>query len=360
MVEDAVEEIASDAAEATTEVAETVADAAETAADTASAAVETVTTAAEAATTPPAAEPSAPAAAPTPPAAPPAPKPLTAEERRALNEQYKETLDKFLDEVRAPGADFAAISKRYVKESKDSDIEVRYAKTEQPFTLKDPANELKDAKSVVSEIFQKDIAKDPIFHFRQPYGDGEGFYIVRIIDVEPERDLTLEEATEQIKETLVGVTALEKIEEDLKSAKEKLAEAKDGPAFKAAAEELGFKVERISYTRTPPTTEGIDTTLLRAAATSTVAGQISDPQFDEKNGGLLVYIAQKTVDEGEDAAERKKNSIAATIVDGPGAEFAMFGLQGTKAKLFQSWLQNVRKKYDIKVVEALQRNADDL
>lgn len=263
---------------------------------------------------------------------------LTREEKQALDKKFFETLQAFLDSTRADGADFAKLAKGQVDASADSGIEVEYHKLD-AFSLEEPDEALEDNPGLLRAIFAQP-KNEPVLYHREP----KGVWVVKITDIEDTRDLTLEEATEQIREALTGIAALDAITEKLDADREKLAEAtKDGPTFKAAAEELGYEVTRVAYQRIPPPDSGMSRQLqgiLRDTANSTVAGQISETQIDSTEGGALIYIAQKSVDEEGAAVESQKENIAYGLRGGSSFN------PGYKHWLFRSWLQAARKEAD--------------
>ena len=186
---------------------------------------------------------------------------------------------------------------------------------------------------MVSRIFSDLSESKQIIDYKEP----TGIWIIRLLDTEEPETLSLEAATEQIREALTGEQALDAIDEKLNSARETLAEAtKDGPSFKAKAESLGLTVERIAYDRSPPSNPKINTTKLRDIVNETAAGQLSLPQHDAEKGGMLIYVAEKSVKDEETAAKRKKESIAMSLKSG-----GLFS-PSYKLWLFRSWLKQAR------------------
>ncbi|MFP6873906.1 MAG: hypothetical protein VCA55_10410, partial [Verrucomicrobiales bacterium] len=278
---------------------------------------------------PPAAEP-APETTPLPPPTPV----LTEEEKATLNEEYFAFITGFLEKSRAENADFAAVAREYTEKSKATKTEVIYQKLDS-FSQLDPPEDLQDKDQVVRRIFAELSNSKQII----TPNDDSGHWIVHLIGIEEPQPLTLDQAREQIKEALTGTLALESIDEKLKSAREKLTgSTKDGATFKAAAEALDFTVERIAYARTPPVNPKINSAKLRDTVNDTVAGRISEPQHDSEKGGMLIYVAEKSVkDEGAAAQMNKKDNIARSLKSG-----GLFS-PSYKLWLFRSWLKQARK-----------------
>ena len=213
-------------------------------------------------------------------------------------------------------------------------MQVTYNKLEAFSELEAP-EELKDKAQVISRVFADLSESNPII----TPNDATGHWIVRLVKIEAPKTLSLEDASKQIKEALTATLALDAIDEKLNAARDKLVEAtKDGPSFKATAESLNFTVERLAYDRSPPSNPKINTNKLRDIVNETAAGQISLPQHDSEKGGMLVYVAQKSVMEEETAAQRKKDSIAMTLKSG-----GLFS-PSYKLWLFRSWLKQARKE----------------
>ncbi len=168
--------------------------------------------------------------------------------------------------------------------------------------------------------------------------DATGHWVIHLLQIEEPQPLTLDQAREQVKEALTGDLALESIDEKLKTAREKLTgSTKDGATFKAAAEALGFTVERIAYDRFPPANPKINTNKLRDTVNETVAGRISEPQHDSEKGGMLLYVAEKSVKDEGAATQPKKDNIARSLRSG-----GLFS-PSYKLWLFRSWLKQARK-----------------
>jgi hypothetical protein len=283
---------------------------------------------------PEAPKPEKPEAKPVAPAqpAPPAKPTLSKEEKEKLKLEYFNLVQGFLNKVSGKTADFTAIAQEYSGKSKDSKMKVTYNKQE-AFSELEPPEALKDKNQMVSRIFSDLSESKQIIDYKEP----TGIWIIRLLDTEEPETLSLEAATEQIREALTGEQALDAIDEKLNSARETLAEAtKDGPSFKAKAESLGLTVERIAYDRSPPSNPKINTTKLRDIVNETAAGQLSLPQHDAEKGGMLIYVAEKSVKDEETAAKRKKESIAMSLKSG-----GLFS-PSYKLWLFRSWLKQAR------------------
>ncbi|MCP4847231.1 MAG: hypothetical protein GY899_04700, partial [Verrucomicrobiaceae bacterium] len=263
---------------------------------------------------------------------------ILANSNRALKrlEEMRERLAKLKEKVteKPEAPDFATLAKEYSEQSKDSKMQVTYRKLEAFSELEAP-EELKDKAQVISRVFADLSESNPII----TPNDATGHWIIRLVKIEEPKTLSLEEAREQIKETLTAILALDAIDEKLNAAREKLVKStKDGPSFKTAAESLGLTVERIAYDRSPPSNPKINTNKLRDTVNETAAGQISLPQHDSEKGGLLVYVAEKSLNDEETAAQRKKDSIARSLKSG-----GLFS-PSYKLWLFRSWLKQARKE----------------
>lgn len=266
-------------------------------------------------------------------APPEPPKEFTLEERKRLNGLLTETIQTFLDEARLKNADFPALAKALADKSADSEISAQYHKLE-PFDASDAPEGLKDKRNVLRGIFQ---STTPNTLLSPPPRDPSGVWVVNILEIIEPKDRTLEESTEGITEYLTGEKVKENIQEKLSKAATELAEnTKDGAAFKAAAEAAGYKVERVAYDGRPMPVEGVDLGMLMEAVRKTAPGQISEALSDQRAGGLVAYVAEKSTSGDEEAAKRSKEAISRQLLQGSRFQ------PGYQTWLFQAWLQKAR------------------
>ena len=259
------------------------------------------------------------------PTAIPALKVATPEERKAANNTFNLAIDDFLVTA-AKGGDFAELTAKATAEATGKNYKIASGKTEL-FAKEEPPEAFKEQPQLLDEIFSRATAQ-PLSN--PPVRVADGFYVFKVIDFVDPKELTLEEATEEIREILIAQKTQEALEEAGKEMKEKLtAEIKKGTSFSDAAKALNLLPERI------PTFEGSaiagDNANLRQIIGDTVAGQVSEAMVEEDTA-TFVYIASRTISEdAEKTAEEKKKSIATQLAD--------FSYENT---IFNAWLDQAR------------------
>ena len=233
------------------------------------------------------------------------PKVLTPQERNALLTKFANTIKSFNKEINANGADFSAISARYVSAVSAEDKPVKYQKIETAIDRENFPEDLKENMQLIGRVFNLDKEENPVTTFKTI----DGFWFVRLIEIVEPKPMNFDEAKDILKEKMIAEKSLDKIKSELEEAKNKLSSSTaDGPTIKAAAEKNGYNVSRYSYNlKSPPADSEVDSELLRRAVLGTVAtkgdettkpgtiaGKISETLMDT-DGGMIVYIAEKSL-----------------------------------------------------------------
>ncbi len=265
-----------------------------------------------------------------------APKVLTPEERKAATNAFHTLIRDFITDATAAGANLEELAQKAIENSKDAKHEVSYKKTEL-FTQAEPPEELKTQRAVVTEIFKRPTAKKLSM---PPAKASDGFILFQFDQVEEPRELTLEEATEEIREILTKKKTREALEKAANEAREKLVAAlkENDSDIKAAAESLELEAKRIPTFSTdiPPKDTPDYHTLLRAAVGETVAGQISEPQVNDEKA-VLLYVQNKVVKDDENVDSKKKEVATDLVV-------RQYPVPGYQKAIFEAWLAKAREK----------------
>ncbi|MDE0571318.1 MAG: hypothetical protein OSB44_11595, partial [Verrucomicrobiales bacterium] len=265
---------------------------------------------------------------------------ISAEEKQKLLKEFSNTLTNFKKEIDAKGADFATTAIRYVQSSVGQNSGVVYEKFETPFSQENPPEEIKDNSKIIREAFGINKSTQQAIAVNTQ----EGLWFINLIEIIDSKQMTAEEANQIIKDNLIEKKALENIKTKLEKSKKELTKSiKDGPTFKAAAEKLGYLVNRYSYNmKSPPPSSEIDNRLLRETVLGTFgttaseeehatpAGQLSNVLTDDENG-ILIYLAEKRLKPNPAELEIKrtiKSRLRRETID----------------LLFQSWLTKARKE----------------
>ena len=160
----------------------------------------------------------------------------------------------------------------------------------QPFTIEQPDKLIAQQPGLDREAFNLTM--------ENPVGDviegNDGFYIVRLTNIEPSRPLTLEEAKDRIQTELKDEKVLAAIQAKARDVREKIdAGIQSGKDFLQAAEAAGCKPE------TPPPfsllNPGDNLELARTMATNNV--ELDDNQtskfLEDQDGGLIIHLIKK-------------------------------------------------------------------
>ena len=209
--------------------------------------------------------------------------------------------------------------------------EFKSGKTEL-FTMEKPDEVFVGRSQLIKAIFARPTAQP----FSSPERDGTDFFVFKVIDSKEPAQLTLEEATDKIREILLGKKTNEALEAAAKDASEKImTELKAGAKIADAVTKAGYtavKIPAFEGGAVPP-----DASALRVPLSETVAGQIGEPVIDDEKA-TLVYIASRTLsEEVEKTAEEKKKTIGSQLTD-----------YQYKNTLFEAWLQKARAEADPK------------
>jgi peptidyl-prolyl cis-trans isomerase D len=194
-----------------------------------------------------------------------------------------------------PGAKFEEVAQRFGVEVKTTGL----------FAPGDRVEELANQPRVSSAAFQLTVEK-PV---SEAVGSPKGYFVLHLLETQAARPLSLEEAKEQLTESLKSERTKETLSLKAAEAKTKIAEAiKAGKAFGEAAEASGLKAENLeAFSRSDSKLTGPDATLIQNSAADLAEGQISAP-IEGAEGMLLVYLSKRLpVDAAE--IDKKKEDL---------------------------------------------------
>jgi peptidyl-prolyl cis-trans isomerase D len=177
----------------------------------------------------------------------------------------------------------------------------------QPFTLEKPDKLLAQEPGLAHQAFNLTT--------ENPVGDviegNDGFYIIKLTNVEPSRPLTLEEAKDRVQAELKDEKARVAIQAKAKEVREKIdAEMQNGKDFVQAAAAAGYKPETPApFALVNP---GDNLELARTMVIANV--ELDDNQtsklLDDQDGGLIIHmIKREPIDEAK-YEEYKKTEYA--------------------------------------------------
>jgi len=177
----------------------------------------------------------------------------------------------------------------------------------QPFTLEQPDKLLAQEPALAHQAFNLTT--------ENPVGDviegNNGFYLIKLTNVEPSRPLTLEEAKERVLAELQDEKVRAAIQAKAKEVREKIdAEMQKGKDFVQAAEAAGYQPELPApFALANP---GNDLQLARTMAMANV--ELDDNQtsklLDDPDGGLIIHMIKKEPIDEAKYEEYKKAEYA--------------------------------------------------
>lgn len=219
------------------------------------------------------------------------------------------------------GANFAEVAKKYGLT----------VKTTPEFTVEKPPQDLASIPGAAETAF-KLSEKDPT---SDALPSGDGYCVLHLEKVTPDRQLTLDEARpeviEQIKKEKGGVALVTKGNE----VRTKIIELmKAGKSFADAAQEAGVKVESFpTFSVAQPVQDKPDARTILAKSVELADGEVSD-FVPVENGGLIIHLDKR---EPIDEAEFKKEEPTLLTQARTQKEFVAF----------IEWLQARRKLANI-------------
>lgn len=210
-----------------------------------------------------------------------------------------EAMQKVVDRA----ADFAAAAmedaSKLAELAKKFEVEL---KTSPMFAVGERLPEFSNQPRVVNAAFQATKEK-PVSDI---VGTQQGYFVVKLLEVEEARPLTFEEAKMQLEETLKSERTREALSLKATEARNKVDEAvKAGKEFKAAAEAAGLKVETPEpFARSDASLKLDDAPVIQNSAFELKEGQMSTP-LEGKDGSIIVFLAKKLPINEEDFEKQK-------------------------------------------------------
>lgn len=173
--------------------------------------------------------------------------------------------------------------------------------------------------------------------------DRVDYFIFRVTEIVEPNQLTLEEAKEQITETLKDEKAHAALEAALKEDAEKIKTEMAGEnSFKVSADKLGIEYARhYKFVGRPKPEELGNYFGYSDLVTSTVPGTFSEPKIAGTTG-YIVYVAAKDLAD-DPAANNKKLTISDQLRDG--VKYQSYTVrEGYGDQIFQAWLDHAVEK----------------
>ncbi|MGI9240839.1 MAG: SurA N-terminal domain-containing protein [Verrucomicrobiales bacterium] len=173
--------------------------------------------------------------------------------------------------------------------------------------------------------------------------DREDWFIFRVLEIVEPKQLSLEEAREQIVETLKDEKARAALEAALEEDAKKIQTEMAGKnSFKDSADKLGIEYSRHYKYVGQPKPEDIGTFFgYKDLIDSTVPGNFSEPKIAGETG-YLVYVAAKELAD-DPAANNKKLTISDQLMDG--VKYQQYTVSpGYGDQIFKAWLEDAYEK----------------
>lgn len=349
LVEETVEEAADEVAGALEEAADEAVEA--QAAEAANGLAEEIAETVEgdlAAPEPPAPTPAAPnpVATTAPAAAVPT---MTPEEKKAAKREFVTTVNSEYTAARSSdgAVDLAKLGESYLAAAAGKKFSGVHATTEL-FTREDAPQFLKDVRpnrnnrNPIDLIFstEKGDVSPPE---KLSIEDREDWFIFRVLEVMEPKQLSLEEAKEQIAEKLKEEKAEAALKAALEEDAEKIkAEMAGKNSFKDSADKLGIEYARHYKYVGQPKPEELGTFFgYKDLIDSTVPGTFSEPKIAGETG-YIVYVAEKELAD-DPAANNKKLTISDQLMDG--IKYQQYTVSpGYGDLIFKAWLQDAYEK----------------
>jgi hypothetical protein len=200
-------------------------------------------------------------------------------------------------------ADFAAAMMEQTSKSEDlaKQFEVEF-KASPMFSMGERLQEFSNQPRVVNAAFQLTKEK-PVSDI---VGTPQGYFVVKLLEVQDARPLSFEEAKAQLEERLKSERTREALSLKASEARGKIDEAlKAGKGFAAAAEAAGLKAEAIEpFSRGDSSLKVEDASVIQNSALELKDGQMSAP-LDGKDGSLIVFLSKKLPINEEDFEKQK-------------------------------------------------------
>jgi parvulin-like peptidyl-prolyl isomerase len=199
----------------------------------------------------------------------------------------------------AAGAKFEEVAKQFAQELKSSPL----------FGRGEALPEFANQNRVTAAAFLLSEEK-PV---SEPVPTDKGYYILRLEKIEAARPLTLEEAKEQLNDSLKADKVRETLALKAADVRKKIEEAlKAGKTFVQAAETTGYKAELPeAFSKSDSTLKGPESGLVQNALSDLKPGGTSQP-LDGPEATLLVHlIGRQPIDSAD--FELKKKELTAML-----------------------------------------------
>ena len=234
---------------------------------------------------------------------------LTDEEKKLSGSELAEALQKLAD--RASKFSDAAGKKdaNFESLSKTEELEVKIT---EPFSLGEPREEFNKAPGPVSAAFQLSDSQptsDPVI------GD-KSYYVLNLVETQPAREMTLEEAKDRLTQSLKSERTNEKLQLAAADARKKIETAvKSGKPFAEAAKEAGVEATALKpFSPRDVTLDAPDAQEIKAAIVELQDGNTSTPT-NTTAGLILVHVHKRLPIEEKsfekDSAEIKERLVSA-------------------------------------------------
>jgi peptidyl-prolyl cis-trans isomerase D len=224
-------------------------------------------------------------------------KKLTDEQKTAAKKPLAEQADSFAQ---------AALQNPSTFEQTAKEKGYQVVQTE-PFTLEQPDKTLSADPALAHEAF--DLVKDnPISDVTE---STDGFYVMKLVNIDPSRPLTLLEAKDQIIAAIKDEKAQAAIQAKAKEVREKIdADVKKGISFVQAAENAGYKPETPDpFSLMDP---GKNAELARFMAINGVELDTNETSklLPDQSSALIIHVIGKEPIDDQKYAEFKKTEYA--------------------------------------------------
>lgn len=169
--------------------------------------------------------------------------------------------------------------------------------------------------SLANAVFLLPPTGDPDEKLSDPFQTSEGWYIIRLDDVQESVPLSFEEARVKVTVDLKKKLAREQMIEEATALREKIAEAvKAGKSFEEAAEEAGQKIEKFSNLVAGQSFQGrFFGNPAFEPAKFTNPGELTpltfDPSEEEASRALIIYVDKREITKDEQYNTQLENAF---------------------------------------------------
>jgi peptidyl-prolyl cis-trans isomerase D len=227
---------------------------------------------------------------------------LTEEQKKLTGKEMGEALQKLADQASEFSTQALAKDANFETLAKNAKLEI---KTTEPFGLGEPREEFGKAPGPVSAAFQlsdSQSTSDPVV------GD-KSYFVLNLVETQPSREMTLDEARERLSQSLKSERTNEKLQLAAADARKKIEPSvKAGKPFAEAAKEAGVEPVTLKpFSARDVTLDAPDAQEIKSAIVELQDGNTSNPV--NTSAGLILVHVHKRLPIDEKAFEKDSAEI---------------------------------------------------